>query len=151
MRVRGLGMSTACSPRTRHLYARLLHIFHVTDAALGGMVDRLASAVPVRLLWGEFLMRIRTAVASAAIALLALSGSTACSVSSGDTPASPGSESTKEGAKQEQVSQNEPAVDPSNCAVPSDEMPEECEVHPSFAATEEGVPAEGMPIPAPSN
>lgn len=101
--------------------------------------------------FGGILMRIRTAAASVGVTMLALLGSTACSASSGDTPPSRNSESAEEGGEQQQVSRSELAVDPSRCAVPTDEMPEECEVHPSFAATQEGSPAEGMPTPAPSN
>ncbi|NEC65002.1 hypothetical protein [Streptomyces sp. SID9727] len=87
-------------------------------------------------------MRTRTAAASAAVVLLTLLGSTACSASSDG--ASPSSESG-------QTARSKPATDPSECAVPTDEMPEECEVHESFAVIEEGVPADGMPTPAPGN
>ncbi|MFC8534473.1 hypothetical protein ACFUJY_11040 [Streptomyces sp. NPDC057249] len=85
-------------------------------------------------------MRTRAAAASAAVVLLTLLGSAACSASSDG--ASPSSETGR-------AARSRPAPDPSKCAVPTDEMPEECEVHASFAATHEAVPAEGTPTPAP--
>ncbi|TRV74275.1 hypothetical protein FKN01_25120 [Streptomyces sp. 130] len=85
-------------------------------------------------------MRTRTAAASAAVVLLTLLGSAACSTSADG--ASPSSETGR-------AARSEPAFDPSACAGPADEIPAECEVHPSFAATHEAVPAEGMPTPAP--
>lgn len=91
-------------------------------------------------------MRTRAAAASVAVALLTLLGSVACSAPSDDAPPSH-SEEFKKGARQQQASRNGPAVDPSTCAIPSGELPEECEVHPSFAATHEAVPAETMPTP----
>ncbi|MGQ4487052.1 hypothetical protein LRE75_20825 [Streptomyces sp. 372A] len=87
-------------------------------------------------------MRTRTAAASAAVVLLTLLGSTACSAASDD--ASPSSETG-------QPARSKPAIDPSECAGPADRTPEECEIHESFAVIEEGVPAEGMPTMAPSD
>ncbi|MEU2022607.1 hypothetical protein ABZ565_10615 [Streptomyces sp. NPDC016469] len=86
-------------------------------------------------------MRTRTAAAFAAVVLLTLLGSTACSASSDGPPSSETGQATR----------SKPAIDPSECAVPADKTPEECEVDASFAVIEEGVPAEGMPPTAPGN
>ncbi|MFB8089063.1 hypothetical protein [Streptomyces sp. NPDC055992] len=83
-------------------------------------------------------MRTRTTAAAAAVVLLTLLGSTACSSSSDGAPRS----------DERQAAPSEPAVDPSKCAVPADRTPKECEIDESFAAVEEGVPAEGMPTQA---
>ncbi|MFJ7628274.1 hypothetical protein ACIQZN_17440 [Streptomyces sp. NPDC097595] len=87
-------------------------------------------------------MRVRTTAASAAVVLLTLLGSTACSTASDSTPSSENAE---------QAARSRPAIDPSKCAVPVDKMPEGCEVEASFAVVEEGVPVEGMPTMAPGN
>lgn len=138
-------------PHACHLCTRFLHISHALNLVRGDMVDRLASLMPVHPLWGGFPMRTRTAAASAVVVLLTLLGSTACSASSDHTPSTHSSEGTKKGVNQQQAAQSKPVVEPSKCAVPTDKMPEECEVHASFAATHMAVPAEGEPTPVPSN
>ncbi|MFJ4500032.1 hypothetical protein [Streptomyces sp. NPDC088864] len=94
-------------------------------------------------------MRTRTTAASAAVVLLTLLGSTACTASSDDAPSSRSSQVAETEADQGRAAGNEAPVDPAQCAVPVDKMPEGCEVEVSFAATHEAVPADGMPTPPP--